>query len=373
MKIAFYNIQNVYQRDVSLVADTVSHSLKLWMEEFEALLQKGNHLDTDYERLRELSFLLGFQKVASQPYVIMRRRKGQLYIRKRGDTLDYKANTLTDWNGWIKMGTRPISETAIANKARVIADGNPDVLVLQELEDRTALMDFNDHYFSGSEQDLYHHFSVLAGNDYRGLEMGVMAKRNYTTQAIKSYNYEEDGQAMFDQDFQEHLIRLPGGEELYVLMAQLQAPISNKDWEEKRRKRQVRYIAHVYKKLQGEGKKHIAVTGTFYTAFFTDALSPIFKGTDVKDISKHPAFKVEVDNGKDGGYFRLGAYRLGVNIRQENFLMLSPALFERVKACGLNRKGMWPKNRSQWKTYDSVKSDTDAASDHPLLWVNLEI
>ncbi|MCF8716385.1 endonuclease/exonuclease/phosphatase family protein [Joostella atrarenae] len=371
MKIAFFNIENLYQRDTSLIVDSLNRSLKLWMEEFEALLRKDNHMDTDYDRLRELSFLIGFQKVASEPYVILRKRKGTLYIRKRGNTLDYKANTLTDWNGWIKMGTRPVSKTSITNKARVITDCNPDILLLQELEDRTALMEFNDQYLSGTEKHIYHHCSLLAGNDYRGREMGVLSKKYYSIEAVRSYNYKTDGLVMFDQDFQQYQIRLPTGEELYVLMAQLQFPKGDKNWEEKRRKQQVACIANVYKALQEKGKKYIAIVGTFYVPSYATILAPIFRQTDARDISKHPDFKVELDKGRDRSYYRLGAYAKGINIKQEDYLTLSPALFNRVKACGLNRKGMWPKNRSQWKVYNSIKADTDAASNHPLIWIEL--
>ncbi|WP_268225164.1 endonuclease/exonuclease/phosphatase family protein [Sinomicrobium oceani] len=372
MKIAFYNIENIYHRDAGLVEQSVSRSIKLWIEEFETHLRKDTRTDRDYERMRELSFLLGFQQVAYEPYVVMRRRRGQLYIRKRGNTLDYKANTLTDWNGWIKFGTRPITEKGTANKARVISDINPDVMLLQEIEDRTSLVDFNDHYLSASKETGYGSFTILEGNSYRGLEMALLTKPGYRVLSVRSYNITIDGGPLFDRDLQEYVIETPSGKHIYWLSAVLHKPAANRNWSDSRRKMQARHIAKIYHGLRKEGAAHVIVAGTFYAPFYSEALTPLFRETDLKDITKHPSFRAEMDRGKDGSYFRLGAYRLGVNIQQQDYLMLSPALFRRVKTSGLNRKGMWPKNRSQWEVYDTVKSDIEAASRHPLLWCTID-
>ncbi|RAV29220.1 endonuclease/exonuclease/phosphatase family protein [Sinomicrobium soli] len=373
MKIAFYNVENIFHRDAGLVQPHVGRGVKMWMEELETYLTKDRRTDRDYERMRELSFLLGFERVSYEPYVVMRRRWGGLYIRKRGHTMDYKADSLTHWNGWIKVQTFPVGEQAIANKARVIREVNPDILLLQEVEDRTTVEDFNDLFFSQTEESIYHHFHVLCGHDYRGLEMGVMSNKKYPVHSVRSLNVLREGVGLFPQDFQHYTFQCSKKKTVHVLFAQLQSPTGKQEWVTGRRKAQAHAMGKAYRKLRGQGEAHIIMAGTFYMPYYADALSPIFRDTDVKDISKHPTFQPTPDNGKDGSYFRLGAYRLGVNIRQEDFLLLSPELFDRVTASGLNRKGMWPKNRSQWETYDTVQNEQEAASHHPLLWCDLDI
>ncbi|WP_396590303.1 Arm DNA-binding domain-containing protein [Allomuricauda sp. R78024] len=99
-----------------------------------------------------------------------------------------------------------------------------------------------------------------------------------------------------------------------------------------------------------------------------DSLSPLLQHTDVKDITKHFSFEVATDDGDDATYFRLGAYRMGVNIKQKDYLLFSPPLFEQMQDSGLNRKAMWPKKKPQWSTYKEVTNRNNAASEHPLVW-----
>jgi hypothetical protein len=73
---------------------------------------------------------------------------------------------------------------------------------------------------------------------------------------------------------------------------------------------------------------------------YSDSISPIMD-TGVLDIVKHNSFDVIPDSGNDATYYRMGAYRMGVNIKQKDFLMVSPTLFDKIKLCGMNRKAMW--------------------------------
>ena len=101
---------------------------------------------------------------------------------------------------------------------------------------------------------------------------------------------------------------------------------------------------------------------------YSDSLTPLFQNTDVKDITKHFSFEVTTDEGDDASYFRLGAYRMGVNIKQKDYLLFSPALFERMSDSGLNRKAIWPIKKPQWSVYKTVTSKYNAASEHPIVW-----
>jgi hypothetical protein len=39
----------------------------------------------------------------------------------------------------------------------------------------------------------------------------------------------------------------------------------------------------------------------------------------------------------------------------------------------MNRKAVWPLKKPDWVTYDSLQNEKDAASEHPLLWVKIEM
>jgi hypothetical protein len=77
---------------------------------------------------------------------------------------------------------------------------------------------------------------------------------------------------------------------------------------------------------------------------------------------------VNFDKGKDAGYHSLGAYRMGVNIKQKDYLLLSPELFVKLKSSGLNRKGIWPVKQPMWTTYPTMQNKIHAASEHHAIW-----
>ncbi|UNY98336.1 hypothetical protein MQE36_14770 [Zhouia spongiae] len=373
MKIAFYNIQNIFHRDRSLVEQSMSESLKRWREEFETLLLKKQRKDRDYSRMRELSFLLGFQKAASEPYVVMRRRQGSLYIRKRNHSLDYKANSLTDWNGWIKLGSVPINEQAIINKAKVIAEVNPDVLILQEVEDRASLVEFNRDYLSKFMDAPYEHILSVEGNDYKGIGMAIMVKKGYCIESVMNFAHvlDQEHKPLFDQHLQLFKIRNTSGERFLIASGYFVDQHRDKESSDKLRLKQSGKLQEVYSSLQEIGNENIIIVGTFGVPSYCHTLAPLIRASNLKEITKHPSFKVSMDRGKDRQYFSLGAYRKGVNIKQKDYILLSPSFFDHIINCGMIRKGIWSNNRAQWPVFNSLKSDLEQASSHPILWMYL--
>ena len=61
-----------------------------------------------------------------------------------------------------------------------------------------------------------------------------------------------------------------------------------------------------------------------------------------------------------------------------DYILLSPELAELVTDGGVFRKGLWgnPKNvnpPSRWSVYPEITSSRHAASDHALVWVDLDL
>jgi len=175
------------------------------------------------------------------------------------------------------------------------------------------------------------------------------------------------------QHLVEYEITTPSSQKIWLLSIYL----AKQDVDEKTadviRKSQVRNISKIYEKLISEGKKNVIITGTFNAPSYCDSLSPLLQKTDVKDITKHLSFEVDIDEGDDASYFRLGAYRLGVNIKQKDYMLLSPELFKQLIDSGINRKAVWPEKRPQWSIYKSVTSKHNAASRHPVVWGKIDL
>lgn len=364
MKIATFNIENLYHRDKDLMAKRKNKNLSDWVSELDNLLHRLHKSENDMARIRELSFLLGFDKTDHRPYGVLRKRQGKLFLKQEGFANEPQATHLTDYNGWVALQSMGITHTATENKARLIAETDADVLILQEVEDRASLVNFNLKRLGEFDMDPYEQVLVLDGNDVRGRGMAVLTKNGYRLDTVKSHgtDLEKNQDPLFETDCQEYVISTPLGLKVYILAVQFTGDKDSK------RKKQAQKIAAIYDNMKAEGKELILVCGTLNDVSFSDCLSPLLRETDLEDVSKHPQYKVEKDFGNRAGYYRLGAYRMGVNIRQKDYMLLSYEMKLLLGSCGLNRKGMWPDRNTKWEVYNSLKNSLHAASTHPLIW-----
>jgi hypothetical protein len=69
----------------------------------------------------------------------------------------------------------------------------------------------------------------------------------------------------------------------------------------------------------------------------------------------------------------IGTFGLGNDNQKTDYVLLSPALFERVTSAGLWRKGAWPGSRPQrWEVYEQLTVEVHAASNHHAIWANID-
>jgi len=370
MRIATYNIQNLFHRHIDLMERNHKEKAVLWKDEFEQLMFNNDHSEKNYTRMRELADLLGFHNLPYGFHLSMKNLQGNLFVRPVLQKKDVRASPITDWNGWAQLRSTPIGKGAIINKTKVIMDTDPDILLLQEVEDRSALFEFRSTFLEGSPEKDYGEIFHLEGNDFKGLGMGILLKKGYHIKSLRSFANERDidGGNLFETNFIQLKIRIPYGRTIYVLNCHLIPEAKNNERNNAKRKRQAKRVAEIYGSLRSKGNENVLVVGTLNAPSYSDSLSPLLQGTDVKDIVKHTSFEVEHDNGDDATYYRMGAYRKGVNIKQKDYMLASPGLFDQINKSGLNRKAVWPLTIPKWHTYASMRNERDAASEHPLQW-----
>ncbi|NAY91416.1 hypothetical protein GTQ34_05740 [Muricauda sp. JGD-17] len=378
MKIATYNIQNLFHRDADLVKRDMGHNLAAWIQEFESLLQKRfPKSERELQRLEELSLLLGFQKTVYQPHLVMRRKAGKLYLRKKSSVAETEvASSITGWRGWIPLSSLPIKELSMAHKARTIREAQADVLLLHEVEDRHSLQEFDRLLAVEEEVDhTYAEHHVLEGNDPMGRHSGIMAKEGFEVLSLFTHCHARygEGQLLFDFDFQEYGLKTPLGNKVWLLSAHFTADGKEREISDARRWEQAVHVAETYRAFRDGGYEYVAVMGSFNAPSFCNSLAPLLQETDLRDIGRHPSFVALPDKDVDSSYHRLGAYAKGVNLKQRDYLLLSPALWEKVQTCGMDRRGIWPEKRPQWPVFKSLKNQEQQASEHPLLWVDVEL
>jgi hypothetical protein len=369
MKIALFNIQNLFHRDRVFTELERSRNFLNWNKEFDDLLQNKAEKPTSMERLRELAYLLRFDKTNYNSYAILRKKEGELYFKGMETPNETKADEKTNWNGWIKIQTTPISSKAIAHKAQVIRDIDPDILILQEVEDRNSLDEFNNLILPELDCTSFDHCILVPNSEGKGREQALLLKNGHELDSIKFHII--DTSEKFTHELIEYRIKTKEGELFYVLSAYFYEDELNMEDAWEIRNKQAENVSKIYQNILLTGQHKVMVTGTLNAPSYCKSISPLLQESDLKDITRHLSFEVDYDEGIDESYHRMGAYRKGVNIKQKDFMLLSPELFSRMTDSGLNRRAMWPKERPQWSTYTTLKAKADAASEHPAIWCTI--
>ena len=214
MKIATFNVQNLFHRDRSLLQKTRGKCISDWIAEFDALLLK-ERCASNTERLKELSFLLGFDKTYQNPYVVIRKKVGALYLKGMNCSKELKSGELTDWNGWIKVQTLPVDPESTNHKAMVISEIDPDLLVLQEVEDKISLDEFNHNFLPKYNCEQFSESILISGSEGKGREQALLLKNGYELKSVKIHNLESS--EYIKQELLEYEIQAPKGEKIYLL------------------------------------------------------------------------------------------------------------------------------------------------------------
>jgi endonuclease/exonuclease/phosphatase family metal-dependent hydrolase len=383
MKIASYNVENMFRRAVVLNQDNWKDG-KPVLEAYAALteiLEQPVYSDADKGRILDLLEKLGLLSFEEKngvkkakfaednKWVWLRRSRGQLISKHRDGTVEVVASGRGDWIGWLELKREEVNEQATRNTAAVIADIDPDILAVVEAEDRPALVRFNENVLKlGQGKDKgFAHVMLIDGNDERGIDVGLFAKKDLPIVGMQSH-VDDPGagdEPVFSRDCAEYEFQV-GKEKLLLLVNHFKSKGYGKaSTSNARREAQAEQVAAIYKERMKEGWKNIVVLGDFNDTPDSAPLAPLLKKTDLKDASQAPGWVWGEREGTFGGGKK----------EKIDYLLLSPALFGRVKAGGVNRKGLWHGDRTQnpWELLPTLTKEQEAASDHAAIWVELDL
>jgi endonuclease/exonuclease/phosphatase family metal-dependent hydrolase len=172
------------------------------------------------------------------------------------------------------------------------------------------------------------------------------------------------GEPVFSRDCAEYEFEV-SGEKLLLLVNHFKSKGFGKvSTSNARREAQAARVADIYKERMNEGWKNVVVLGDFNDTPDSAPLAPLLKETDLKDASQAPGWVWGEREGTFGGGRK----------EKIDYLLLSPALFGKVKAGGVNRKGLWhgPRTQNSWEMLPTLTVEQEAASDHAATWVELD-
>lgn len=380
MRLAAFNVENLFDRAKAFNDTDGAHSEVLDAHaELGKLFEKTAYGAADKARMLELLDRLGMLNRDEGRYTRLRRIRGRLIRRPRDRRTprEIVADGRDDWVGWVELKTEAVDETAILLTARTIFDAAADILVVVEAESRPVLRMFQKAM--AEELDLpetYAHLMLIDGNDERGIDVGLATRAGYPILRMRSHvdDLREDGVPIFSRDCPEYEVMTPSGETIMVLANHFKSKFGGNDPSSRARRRaQAEAVAGYYRRLLEEGFPNVAILGDLNDTPDSAELAPLLAETDLREISDHPAF-TEFEFAADNGQRGIGTYDLGNDGDKIDYLLLSPALFERVRRGGIFRKGAWPGSRPpRWEVYPELTSKVHAASDHHLIWADLDI
>src|SRR5262245_43052250 len=336
MRLASFNMENLFDRARAFDQDTIGAG-KVILDRFgrlNAIFAKPKYNATDRKTilkgLDELGVLRGDE---GGQFVRLRQNRGKLLKRPKTGPVEVEAQGRDDWIGWLELKTERVNEIAIQNTARVIRDIKADVLGAIEVDNRIAVLRFNDQVLPQVNVDPYAHVMVIDGNDDRGIDVGLMTR--LPVGAMRSHvDDAENGSRIFSRDCAEYEILLPSGTSLLLLVNHFKSKgFGAQARSNARRRRQAERVREIYEAHRAAGVKRIAIIGDFNDTPSSVPLKPLLaQGSNLKDVVEHPAFQ------SDG---RPGTFGNGTKAEKIDYILLSPELFATVQHAAILRKGVW--------------------------------
>ncbi|TAL69618.1 MAG: endonuclease/exonuclease/phosphatase family protein [Bacteroidetes bacterium] len=371
MKLATFNVENMFERPKVM-------NLSNW--------KMGKQTLEDYKQLNEL-----IQKTVYTPSVkssilnIMNRHKGLLTQKKsafiqlndlhgkflkkpKGKPYQIIANGRSGWLGWFELINEAVSEPATENTARIIDLVHADVQCVVEVENRIVLKRFNADIFKKIKAKPFDHVMVIDGNDERGIDVGIMTREGYEIICMLSHvdDWDKKGE-IFSRDCAEYEINTPKGNHLLLLVNHFKSKGYGKPAQSNaKRLRQTTRVREIYDSYIKAGYEYIAVLGDFNEIPANSSLDPLLRnGSTLTDIMSHPKFQ---------GSGRPGTYRNMTKNEKLDYILMSPKLSAKVITGDIECQGVWGgKNGTLFPHLKTINSETEAASDHAALWVELDI
>lgn len=381
IRLASYNVENLFQRakilnrnewvaqgaDVSRMA--AARDILDAVGKLNALIAEPVYTPAIKNRILDTLDTLDLLTSDESSFVILRRNRGTLLRRPTdGSAPVVIADGRSDWIGWVELKTEAVNEIATQNTARVINAINADILAVVEAENRASLLRFNAQVLTPTTGNSYDHIMLIDGNDDRGIDVGLLCKPQLEIDFVRSHVDDPlTGGRRFSRDCPEFHLRLPSGEQLTVLVTHLKSKGYGLPTQSNaKRKAEAERVRQIYDTLITQGLTNIAVVGDFNDSPASDPLAPLLAdGSTLRDISTHPTF---VSDG------RPGTYANGTASQKIDYILLSPALYGRVRGGAVFRDGVWGgTNGTLFPHLPEITNANQAASDHAAIYADLDL
>lgn len=361
MRIAIYNVQNLFSRARAMTGDDPAKTSMVLAAaaELQKLIEQPVYSTPDKARM--LAILRKHKALGDDgPFYLLETRK-KLVSRNR-----IIASGRDAWVGSIEWRRDLVSAPAVENTGRIISEIKADVLCLVEVENRPVLRRFNDTVLKAAP---YPHAMVIDGNDERGIDCGIASR--WPIRNMRSHVDDPDPitqQPVFSRDCPEFQIDVPGTtRSLWVLINHFKSrgyglPAENNA----KRKRQSERVASILERFDLK-KQWVMVVGDLNELPKSDSLAPLLAHTSLRNTFDKLSASADRWTHRDDA--------TPSKNDQIDYILVSEALWPRVKQVHIERRGIWAhtkKARAKYPPLSTVTGETNSASDHAAVWAELD-
>jgi endonuclease/exonuclease/phosphatase family metal-dependent hydrolase len=368
MRVATFNVENLFSRPVALNFENWEDGKPVLAahSEFNQLVGQIAYSADDKAALLKILNAWGLTSAhANSKYFYLRDIRGDFARYQDGKAVSIEANGRNDWIGWLDLKREAFGAAAIRNTARVIADVDPDVLLLVEVEDRATLERFYDQMIwpllqaKGSSR---HQICMLVdGNDPRGIDIGLISRYPLVGMRSNVHRRTASGSAVFPRDAIEFYVDI--GKRYFVAVVGNHFTSQASDKAGSRRRVQAAEVAAIVNDLR-KRTPWIMVAGDLNDHPGSGNLDALVQHPELTEAMALPIYQ-----GRPGTYKTAGVSQ------KIDYLFISQRLKSKVKKVDVNRRGYFS---TLWEPYEDIKAAKPEersklqASDHHCLWADVE-
>ena len=273
-----------------------------------------------------------------------------------------EANGVDDWDGSLVYKKAVFADLTRENTAKVINKINADVLCLVEVEDKPTLSAFDSHLLKSK----YKYDMLIDAFDPRGIDVALYSK--FTLGGVTTHMYDEGPKGrIFSRDCLDVEVILPDKRNLHVLCNHLKSRgYGSTPENDAKRKLQAQEIVKIVTKKYDLDRDLVVVAGDFNDTPKSEALKPLLGLDGLKDV-----LAMQFPDNPEKRW----TYHYKTNDQIDFILVSRPLQMMFVKA-GVMRNGMYDLSKysnGEEKSFDTVTSGANAASDHGAVWADFMI
>jgi endonuclease/exonuclease/phosphatase family metal-dependent hydrolase len=348
IRIATFNCENLFGR-AKIFNESPGKASELL--EYVSQLQEELANDVfDHNKIKDLESKL-------KGYAIINDMRGKGHDEAKGSA---------EWRGTVEFVPDNFDDVTVDNVARVISDIDADLICLCEVESRPSLQRFHDailqkKFLEPAGKPGYDYIVLFDGNDSRGIDVAIMSRLPIgwiRSHIQEKSEYNGNMVPTFSRYCLEAQVNIPNGTTLFLMLNHFKSMGSCPKNDPKcNRKRELQ--AKRVKELANEHdlqKEYVIVAGDLNSEPASPSLLPLINDKGLYNIN------LELPIGERGTY--------GTGNEQIDYLLVSNAIKENLKAVRIERRGVFSK---KWPHYETVTSKVNEASDHSAVVAEFQI